>query len=72
MVLPYEAAQARDLGHARHRLQGVAHLEVLDRPEPVGQVARSFEGVLVDPADPRRVGPEARLGSGRQAALDGV
>src|SRR5438046_1367708 len=57
LVLAHEAAQTRDLGYARHGLQGVPHLKVLDRAEPVGRVAGTLEGVLIDPAYAGGVGP---------------
>src|SRR5213594_3916890 len=45
LVLAHEPAQTRDLRDARHRLQRVPHLEVLDRAEPVGPVPGTLEGV---------------------------
>src|SRR5439155_19299044 len=72
LVLPHEPAQTRDLGHARHRLERVAHLVVLDRAEPVGRVAGTLEGVLIDPAYAGGVRSEPGLGAGGEPALDRV
>src|SRR5438132_682753 len=67
-----EATQARDLGHAWHGLERVAHLEVLDRAEPVGRVPWTLERVLIDPAHAGGVGPQPGLGTGREPALNRV
>src|SRR5438876_105646 len=72
LVLAHEAAQARDLGHAWHGLERVAHLEVLDRAEPVGRVPRPLERVLIDPAHAGGVGPQPGLGARGEPALNRV
>src|SRR2546425_11163336 len=59
---------SRALGHARHGLERVAHLEVLNRAEPVGRVAGALERVLIDPAHAGGVGPEPGLGAGGEPA----
>ncbi len=72
LVLLLEAAHARDLRDAGHRLHGVPQEPVLIRADLVGRVLPALvdEGVLVDPADARRVRPELGLHAGGEARLD--
>ena len=60
LVLLDEAADRRDLGDAGHRLQAVAEVPVLERPQVRERLRAGVvdEGVLVDPSDAGRVGPE--------------
>ena len=68
LVLPAEAAERGDLRDAGHRLQVVAQVPVLVRPQIRQAVcARAVdERVLEHPAETGRVGPELRPRIGRQ------
>ncbi len=72
LVLLLEAAHARDLRDAGHRLHRVPQEPVLIRADLVGRVLPALvdERVLVDPADARRVGPELGLHPCGEARLD--
>ena len=62
LVLLHEAADARDLGDARHAAERVAQVPVLDRAQLLQVVLARLvdERVLEDPADAGRVGAEDR------------
>ena len=71
LVLPLEATERGDLGHAGHGLQRRPHREVLQRAQ-LGEVhlsAAVFQHVLIDPAQPAGIGPERRRDAGRQQLL---
>jgi hypothetical protein len=57
LVLPHHAADRRDLGNVRHRLQLVLQEPVLQRAQLAGVHASAAidQRVLVDPADAGRV-----------------
>ena len=54
-ILPLEAADARDLGDAGRARDREAHLPILRRAQLRERAFRRDDGVLVDPADARRV-----------------
>ena len=68
LVLPAEAAERGHLRHAGHRLQVVAQVPVLVRPQIRQAVSAGavHERVLEHPAETGRVGPELRPRIGRQ------
>src|SRR2546425_9641149 len=70
LVLAHRAADARDLGHARHRVQLVADEPVLERPEVAKRDSLALHRVPEDVADPRRVGTERRHDATRQRFRD--
>ena len=60
LVLPDEAADGRDLGHAGHRVQLIAHKPVLNRPQCSEVLSLAFQRVPEDLPDRRGVGAEDR------------
>src|SRR5581483_3316919 len=74
LVFLDEAADGRDLGHARHRLEGIAQMPVLNRAE-LGQVMFAGlvrQGVFVDPAHAGGVRADDGVDAFRQRAADGI
>jgi len=69
LVLPDEAAQRRDLGHARDRFQVIAQVPVLKRAQfrQVVLAGGIDQHVLEDPADAGGVGPQFGADALRQA-----
>ena len=60
LVLLDVAADRRDLGDARHRVQLIADEPVLQRPQVAQRMTIALDGVPEHVTDPRRVGPECR------------
>ena len=72
VVLLDEAADAGDFGDAFGLGEAVAHVPVLQRAQFGERAVLGEQGVLIDPADAGRVGPERRGDAGGQAAGRGV
>ena len=72
LVLPHKAAQRRDLGDARHRLQVVLEIPVLvgTQLRQTGTAGRVDERVLKDPAHAGRIGTELGANALRQSWED--
>ena len=68
LVLPRVAAPGVDVGHARHGLQLVFDLPVVERLQLHGAVAFPFERVPIHLAEGRRHRPQGRLEAGRNSA----
>ena len=68
-ILPLEAADARHLGHARRTGNREANLPILRGAQLRQRALGRDDGVLVDPAHARGVGPERRHNAARQLAL---
>ena len=68
LVLPRVAAPGVDVGHARHGLQLVFDLPVVERLQLHGAVAFPFERVPIHLAEGRRHRPQGRLEAGRNPA----
>ena len=58
VVLLHETANARHLGDAFGLGQRIAQLPVLRRPQFAEIAAFAGQGILVDPADARGIGPQ--------------
>ena len=71
LVLPFESAERRHLGHPGHGLKGGAYGEILQRPEfrEIEATGGIGQDVLVDPSDTAGIGPQCRGDAGRQQLL---
>src|SRR5207244_5455442 len=66
LILAYGAADARDLGHAGHRVELVADEPVLERPEITQRHSLALDRVPEDVSDSRRIRAERRHDACRQ------